>query len=630
MRYFLVFLIVSVVIRLNAAEEKYDTRLIPDSLLKNANVVVRYDSTSVRILNAGKAEITHYKVVTILNSHGESYAGAYVVYDRNSKVTSFEGEILDAAGSRIRKIKKDDISDNSLVSSYNLFQDERIKSFEALNHTYPYSFIAIYTMSYDGILNIDRWNPVPGYGVSVEKSVFAISTNGIKINYKPQNLSMPDLQVKKNDAGSIWVLKNLIAFESEPFSPIPSEIFPVLWCTPEKFEYEETKGNYNSWESYGEWQWELNKGKQDLSDETKNKIRMLAGQAETKKGKVKIIYEYLQNKTRYVSIQLGIGGWKPFNASVVDEVGYGDCKALSNYMVSLLNAVNIEAYYTLIGNGTQKIRFPDFPSMGQANHVIVCVPDQNDTIWLECTNQEYPFGYIGKGNSDRYALLITENGGKLVRTPNSEKEFNTQIRKADVVLETNGNGNFEVETKFCGLQFNNRHFLINESKDEQRKWYLRTLSLNTPQINLLELIENSDSEPFITEKLNLYVQKSASVSGNRMFIKPNILNAFSNPLPKAESRKFQVELDFAYTDIDTVRIKLPNGYIIESFPEPILINSDFGNYSASTEIAANDLIYIRKIEMNAGVWPAQKFEEFRNFYGSIWKADQSKVVLVKK
>lgn len=617
---------------LNAAEKNYDTRLIPDSLLKNANVVVRYDSTSVRILNAGKAEMTHYKVVTILNSHGESYAGAYVVYDRNTKVTIFEGEILDATGSRIRKIKKDEISDNSLVSSYNLFQDERLKSFEALNHSYPYTLIATYTLNFDGIVNIDRWNPVPGYNVSVEKSIFAISSNGIKINYKPQNLDVPDLQVNKNDAGSVWVLKNLIAFESEPFSPNTSEVFPVLWCTPEKFEYEGTSGTYKNWESYGKWQWELNKERQNVPEATKNEIAKIIGNTTDIKEKVRIIYHFLQNKTRYVSIQLGIGGWRPFDASVVDEVSYGDCKALSNYMVSLLKAVDIESFYTLIGNGDQKIKFPDFPSMGQANHVIVCVPIETDTVWLECTNQEYPFGYIGKSNSGRFALLITETGGKLVKTPYPEKERNTQIRKAEVLLDAQGNATINITTTFDGLQFSNRNFLLSDGKEEQKKWYLKSLPFNSPQLNSMEINAGmeEDEDPEICEKLNLYVPKNAAVSGNRIFIKPNIMNSFSNPPPKLENRKSNLELDFAFTDVDTIKFRIPEGYIPESVPENVILNAEFGHYLSKTEFTVNELIYIRRLEMNSGEWPSHKYEDFRNFYTAIWKADQAKAVLKKR
>src|SRR5690606_888532 len=100
------------------------------------------------------------------------------------------------------------------------------------------------------------------------------------------------------------------------------------------------------------------------------------------KEKITVLYNYLQKNTRYISIQLGIGGWQPFDDSYVAKNGYGDCKALTNYMQSLLTSANIPSFYTLVyagASGTAKNRFvPDLPSQ-QFNHVVICVPTGKDS-----------------------------------------------------------------------------------------------------------------------------------------------------------------------------------------------------------------------------------------------------------
>ena len=98
---------------------------------------------------------------------------------------------------------------------------------------------------------------------------------------------------------------------------------------------------------------------------------------------------------RYVSIQLGIGGFKPSAAKFVDEKKYGDCKALTNYMKNLLSVVGIASYPALINAGYNKYpadtRFPSDPF----NHVILCVPMEKDTVWLECTSNNAKAGFFG-------------------------------------------------------------------------------------------------------------------------------------------------------------------------------------------------------------------------------------------
>src|SRR5690606_3862327 len=190
--------------------------------------------------------------------------------------------------------------------------------------------------------------------------------------YKNYNFA-PNQLVETKSANSLTLsVENLPATKAEQYSPSFSQLVPYTLFGLEKFKLEGVEGDAASWQSFGKWMHDnLLVGTNALSDETKSTIRTLVGAEKDPIAKARIVYQYMQSKTRYVSIQLGIGGWKPMLAKDVDRLGYGDCKALTNYTKALLDAVGVQSHYAVIYGDEQKRSLnPDFVSM-QGNHVIL-------------------------------------------------------------------------------------------------------------------------------------------------------------------------------------------------------------------------------------------------------------------
>jgi len=149
---------------------------------------------------------------------------------------------------------------------------------------------------------------------------------------------------------------------------------------------------------------------------------------------------------RYVSLQFGIGGYKPFTVKYVDEKKYGDCKALSNYMRYLLDVADIKSYPVLINAGYNAEPLdPTFPKTS-FNHVILCVPDKADTVWLESTSNDNKAGFLGSFTEDRLGLLLTENGGSIIKTPASRYKNNLLSSYSEIFLDEKGGA--KTQTRF--------------------------------------------------------------------------------------------------------------------------------------------------------------------------------------
>jgi hypothetical protein len=632
-------LIIATTICLNivayAGENPYTVKTIPEHLLKNADIVKRTEDIQFEVINTGEA-VLHYKyALTILNENGDRHATLTEWYDKLHQVRSIEGNLYDANGQLLKKVRNKDVMDLSGVDNGSLMDDNRVKVHSFYHKAYPYTVEYEVTSKFNHTFYFPNWTPQEYEQLSVEKSSFSIITpTDYKIRFQAFNYKgEPTVVTEKNKKRTTWQVSEMPAITSPFAAPRWNEITTAIYAAPTDFEVEGYKGNMSSWQEFGKFIFALKKDRDQLPEDIKQKAQQITAGISGNKEKVKALYQYMQQSTRYISIQLGIGGWQPFDASFVGKKGYGDCKALTNYMYSLLKAVGIPSYYTLIHSGEKrgdKYMMEAFPS-NQFNHVILCVPLQKDTMWLECTSQSDPAGYMGGFTGNRKALLIDENGGTLVATPRYGIKENTQIRSIKGVVDTEGNFTATISTTFKALQQDDLHqMLVYLSKDKVKKVLNEELEISTYDIVDFKYQQKKDELPQIDEQLDLFVSKFATISGKRLFITPNLLNKSTTKLSAEEERKYDFVFDYEYRDVDTVEIELPTGYTLESVPQVVNLKTKFGAYNSSIKLEGNKLFYIRIREQYAGRFSANDAAEVVKFYETIYKADRSRVVLVKQ
>lgn len=631
----LLFCFLLVAAKVAAGDPKYPVNAIPEELKKGVNAVVREDRLTYEITSRSTATSRAHFVVTIFNGNARSFAKKTLGYDKLSKITVFKASVYDAGGALIKKIKSSDIQDGSAFDGVSLFSDNRYKSVDLTQSQYPYTVEFEYETQYKFLYAIDGQYLIPTEKVSVQHvSYELIFPEKLRPRYKVVNINQEPKKTK-NEKGIetyAWSFDNLLPIEIEPYSAGFREVVPHILAAPGLFEYEGYPGDMSSWESYGRWEAELNKGRDILPEETKQKVRALTQELSSTEEKTKALYEYLQSKTRYVSIQLGIGGLQPFEASLVDKVGYGDCKALSNYMVALLKEVDIKAYYATIKAGDYRFDLMlDFPSH-QGNHVIVAVPDKTDTLWLECTSQTNPFGYSGRFTGDRKAFILTEEGGVWVNTPKYPDELNVQSRSAQVTITSKGDATAAVKTTYSGLQYENNglDFYLSNQYDKQKKWVLETTKIPVFDVTSFKFENKKDKIPSATVSLALSLNRFATVSGKRLMFTPNLMNRSSFLPERNDARKTDIVVNLGFVDHDTIEYHVPSELYLENIPQPVKITSRFGEYEASYTIDEGLLIYRRIFNVKKGRYPATAYQEFIDFYKSVTRADNTKLVFLNK
>lgn len=462
------------------------------------------------------------KRLRVFSQKGLDHAASVIFYDKLNEIQEFELEMTDAlTGKSIKKAKLKDMGDAALTSFSTFFDDNRYKFLELSSATFPVDVdIRIHTLSKSNFF-LPTWIPVPNYNQKVEKTFFEVRfPDSLGVNHKQVNLPMEGpMVVHQEGLKSLqWTLADLPVqapdFEDE-------KDFKVI-LSPVRFALESYQGQMSDWAGLARWQSELNKGRDELPEEFKTKLRDMVSEATTDFEKIQILYHYLQKNFRYVSIQLGIGGWQTMKAEDVLKYSYGDCKGLTNLMKAMLEAVGIESQYTLVFAGVDaKDIQVDFPS-NQFNHVILRVPTQTSPIWLECTSNALPAGFLGDFTKDRHVLVTTEEGGFLTKTPSyTTPEWNKITTRSTMEIDAIGDAKVASTISHSGNFAEGLLYLKNlKDEREQKEYFSTSFSVSGLVINQLKL-DVSPMDSLLTAEATLdgYLQRFVQQTSKRFIIK---------------------------------------------------------------------------------------------------------------
>lgn len=633
MKWYFLFIIALFSSLKSVAQDNYDVEHIPTALLSRANAVIRNETIRIDMQATDNVSYVVIQAITVLNKNGESNAGLVLFYDKNTQIKSIKGEVYNSTGKLQGKFSQRDFSDESAVHDFSLFEDTRIKRYIPTLNMYPYTVVYQYEVLFKQNLILPSWFPRPSNDVSVEKSSYTfVSKPNDKLRIKTQNLTqnVEELITEKQKILT-WRTNNLIATRSEPFSPDKEAIQTFVKIAPEKFSYYDYEATYKDWKDLGKWIYEdLLKDRSELPVRTVQAIKELVKSEKTKVDKARKIYQFLQEKTRYISVQIGIGGFKPFSAADVDRLGYGDCKALVNYMQSLLKAADIDSYYCIVNAGDEKKSLdPTFASMSQANHVILAIPFEGDTTWLECTNQKISFGFLSNFTDDRLVLACTPEGGKLLRTPNYNAQQNIQKRNANLFLDKNGNIRGDVTTLFKGTMYNHHEHIPGKSLSEQQKLLKQAYTIDNINFSSIQYVEEKDKLPQLQENLTVTIRNYGAVNTNKIFLS---INPFPLKIRQQEvrNRKLPVYINRGYTIEDSISYTLSDEIIAALEPVKKSYQNKFGSYFVQTSLIGNVITYYRKFVLLQGTFPQENYEEFLKFMNNVNADDQLRFVFTLK
>ena len=592
-------------------------------------IIDRYDAS----FNMVSQTTGTYKVnmrVSVLSKDAADEAMFLVYQDGFKSLSSFSG-VLESGGKVIKKYKMSDLKSVSVGEGG--ITDATVSYLDPVAPV-PYVVEYTYEVSYkNGFISFPTFIPVTEPGVILSSASYTLTVPpGTELMYKSS--MEPEKETGAKADIYKWKAPTFPGFVYEHMMPSIYERVPYLYVGPKSFIYARTQGEQTDWQAAGMWLYGLQKDVCTVPDELRAKVQEMTSGVSSDRQKIKILYEYLRQNTRYVSIQLGIGGLRPFPVEMVMKSGFGDCKALSVYMQALLAAADIHSEYLIVNTGRRSL-LKDYYSVGQMDHAMLCVPMQKDTLWIECTNPRLPLGYRHDNIAGHEVLLIGENGGQKVRVRPYPDSLRRSVESVEVALNADGSAH-------C---VGSRHLVLDDAEayvgfsalTEKTKFnaIMGANSLTPDNFKIVSVTDNfedwanmSDGEEYIPETEIRYefdAANYAKVSGDRIFLD---LNPFAKQVRSDRKQRVNDYVRSRRVIIeDVVSLTLPEGYTVESLPASATISSPFGTLQTEVTFADGKIDVVQTLTMIPGRFTKEEYDLYRTFAKDVTKAYSTRVVL---
>lgn len=598
------------------------------------HAVILNEETSYEIKDVDEAELTFSRRVEISDREGNDYGRVYLMESSFSDIKDFAGRIYNNSGELIYEADKGEGEKYCGFSGYALYQDVCAYKFALTSSSFPYTAEYEYRIKYNSLFFWPDWEPEAA--VPVLSSTYSLSV--------PEDFGLNTLeegeigtsQVSNDGDREIytWHLDSLDVVEDEPCAPEYARLCRRLRFAPVEFKLDKYDFQGGSWHQLSSDFEQMVKKQFDLSKDQKKVIERWVSHPLCQREICDRLHDYLQSRSRYVAIEIGIGGWLPSKAKETYERGYGDCKDLSTMYVAMLRQAGIEARTALILTKGSGANNPDFPTLNDFNHVIMFAVIDGDTIWTDPTCDYCQFGDLPSSVEDTYALVVDPAVGDLVKTPVSQPQDNLITRVAQcepkddrslsiaLLMTAEGNPGQRLQWSLDNLL---KHELESMLKSD-----LFGLS-GKFAIDSVVSLTAQDSRHGASAMVYGGVRNAIHSVGSKQYVDLTFLSPFCrSELIDFGDRTQGVDLRYPRIYADTLIVTIPPGCApVQSQPDTSLVDS-FGSLTVSLNGTEKEVVLARTRSINCYLVEPNELLQFEVSVERQREAIPSLVVFVKE
>jgi hypothetical protein len=577
-----------------------------------------------------------YSKIKILTPSGNKYADVeirippdFALVDLRARTIHPDGKIIDFNAKLFEKIIARGKGFKYLAKTFT-FPDVTVGSI--LEYRYKLNYPA-------GILPPHEW--VAQHDLYTVKEVFSIRsyTGPIQDVKGDVGLSLyqylpKDAKVRRKGDGFELQLEKVPAFQDEPYMP-PRE--PYIYHVTMAYGGREMASAETFWQDAGlRWNAEADEfigefreikaaAEEAVGNETdpEKRLRRLYARAQQIRN---LSYERERNAEEDKKENL-----KP-NQNVMDVLnrGYGNQVEITRLFVALARGGGFEASILKSANRGERFFDRSLLARDQLDAEIALARLNGKDFFLDPGTRFCPFGLLRWRHTSTKALKLDKRGGTFVDVPLATYQRAVVSRSAEMSLSAEGTLTGDLTVRFRGSEALERRLEALDTddagkrknlEDEVKGWLPHGADAE------LKTAQGWDSnEDPLEARFTIAVARYGSPAGRRWLVPEYIFEPRRKDAFKPKERTYPVYFRFAFEEDDTVSIRVPEGFALESVSPPQNAAIGYAGYESVSQFEGHRLLTRRTLKVNGIFFSPEQYPEVRGFFNKVQAGDEQHAV----
>lgn len=379
------------------------------------------------------------------------------------------------------------------------------------------------------------------------------------------------------------------------------------------------------------WLGKFFKERLQADDEIRKTVNQILEGVVEEEEKVALLYRYMQENIRYVSIKTSLSSGLAGHKAVETFVNrYGDCIDKAILFATMLESAGIEAYPVIVM--TNNFPQPLYERLGvlDGNHAINEIHLKNGKIiYLDSTANYYRYPFFRYDDHGIYAWNPLKNTVRNTGYPRPEDEAITIT--LNMKLSSNGSAVIEERTETRGNQeVGYRNFFLNAPEDYKKATLEQFASGSFPKSRLLDYAYDDpkgESKDY-SFQYRFQTESAGTEVGNFYLI--SIEQPFSFDFITPIDRKTPIFFPSVLKKTHQGSIEIPDNCIVKGLPAELVVENPYLHYKGRFREKGN-VIYYENVYIRRGTKiPTKDYSLIREAMIQIDNYIKTPIVLEKR